>query len=312
MRVRDVALFAVVTAFVAVGCVFAARWIGLDGAPAAADSSPLTLTLEANHLCETRTATGFYIPRLKPDPENGDKDIVSAKSGGWGEVAEIPVHWAVNGGRPPYELIIDGESRDWAGPYEGVAGTASVSCALAFAESYIETRLSGQAWRRYSEEPLVDAGIKTIRAFVTDANGTTTEATFNVQVVLQVSGSGAMLEGGKTYRVFDLLLSPPPGHTIMVGHVESPECEPDLPPDTRCEEGVALHIVDTPAWFGLWLSDGAEAARWRENDRGETVVTSHDSAYATRSPDALDRYIDKLVANVNVVPQPEPTDDHSP
>ena len=50
------------------------------------------------------------------------------------DVAEVPVRWQIQGGTPPYQLEIDGETRDAQHAYEGASCTASVSCALRLGE----------------------------------------------------------------------------------------------------------------------------------------------------------------------------------
>ena len=256
----------------------------------------MSLSLPAGDFCETAAATGYVSLQRRSDPDNDGQTKYEAKDEGWADVSEIPVKWTITGGRPSYKLTIDGETRDAAGKYEGATGTASVTCAMSFEDSYIRTLPSGRAWREFEQEPLVDAGIKTITATVKDGNGATADASLALHVILFATGSDAILEGGKTYRLFGHLITPPPGHNIPVGSTQEPSCDADY--KGRCEEGLSLYVVGTPAIIGVWVDDFVEGARWRTNANGDWIRSN-----GSRAPDDLDRYLDNLMKSVDRYPQ---------
>ena len=162
-----------------------------------ATASDLSLTLSAPDICETDY--GFQ---------------------GWG-LGETPVTWKVTDGKGPYTLEIDGETRDGSGPYIGPTGTASVSCALQTGEVHYEHR-SKQPYRDLRGAYVIDSGLKTIRAVVTDAEGKTGEATVAVYVILSTGRHEHLLRRGQTYRVFGkLLLTIPPDVDFRIGETSS-------------------------------------------------------------------------------------------
>ena len=164
-------------------------------------------------------------------------------------MAETPVTWSVSGGAAPYTLQIDGEGRDAAGAYAGATGTASVSCALRSSGVFFPHPLD-EEHRRYRTEPEVDSGLKAIRAVVTDGSGATAEASVEVYVILELGGSGSILERGKTYRVFGLLLTAPESYDVEVGSTSEPQCD-DPPPGTRCAAAFRLWLVGTGAHLAV-------------------------------------------------------------
>ena len=287
-NLRDVALLLSGTAIVAVVLVMIGRELGLSG-QATADTPPLTLSLflpDGEH-CETHAATGYYAANLNDSTKN--------ESTGWGKVGETSIRWQVNGGTPSYTLTIDGEHRDATGDYEGASGTASVSCAMAFEDTYIKSWATGEPARRYETEPLVDAGIKTMSAIVKDGNGATAIASIDINVILVVPGSGAILEGGKTYRVFNHLITPPPGRKVLVGGAQEPQCSADY--KGRCDEGFSLYIINTPAAIALYMTDGIEANRWGISGDGSAT-----DAVRTADNEELTSYLDELVDSVGTYP----------
>jgi len=195
----------------------------VDGEPAgpttAQPTSPLTLTLSAPEICETKRAQGFARQGCSLD----DDGVLRPNGPFWASVGEVPVRWQVSGGTGPYTLIIDNEARDGRGPYEGATGRASVSCAPVpgdvFYNDYDQER-----W--YRADPEVDSGPKTIRASVTDANGSVAQASIEVYIVLQLEGSGETrtgewrnhrLNAGKTYRFNGHLYTVPDDMTLVAG-----------------------------------------------------------------------------------------------
>ncbi len=160
-------------------------------------ASDLSLSLSAPAICETDD--GFY---------------------GSG-IGETPVAWEVTGGTGPYTLDIDGETRDASQDYVGQTGTASVSCALETGDVHYED-LTDEPYRDLEGDYLLDSGLKTIRAVVTDASGKTREATVDVYVILSTGRHEHLLRGGHTYRVFGrLLLTIPPEVDFRIGETSS-------------------------------------------------------------------------------------------
>ncbi len=239
LRPRDAVLFVAVAALVAVLGVMIGRELGIGqetGAsvtPAQSDQSgptpqqqseettALTLTLSAPEICETERGRGYAGQVFVYDDDGkaiGTRDI----STGWDDVAEIPVRWGVTGGTAPYTLVIDDETRDGDGPYEGASGIASVSCAVTSAEVFYTSYNE----RRFRGDPEIDSGPKTIRVTVTDANSATANASVGIYVILQLSDSGHFSSGeyqshrlnaGRTYRYNGFLYTVPQGITIMTG-----------------------------------------------------------------------------------------------
>ena len=136
LRVRDVALFVAVAAVVAVVGVLLAREAGVGGREAVAEGETLTLTLSALEICETERARNLVYSLLRTNEEG--VRVREWVSRGWRVFAETPVTWRVSGGARPYTLMIDGESRDAAGAYDGPAGKAMVSCAITTLDTYFE------------------------------------------------------------------------------------------------------------------------------------------------------------------------------
>ncbi len=72
---------------------------------------------------------------------------------------------------------------------------------------------------------MIDSGLKTVRAVVTDANGRTAETTVKVYVILSIGDSGAPLTAGQTYKVEGHLLTIPEGVRASIGVYEVATCE---------------------------------------------------------------------------------------
>ncbi len=243
----------------------------------------MTLALSAaKKICETKPGQGYIANEWRED-DDGREVSVDVYTG-WAGVAEIDIGWSVSGGTGPYELEIDGETRDPAHEYKGVTGTASVSCALTTGETYIDD----DGDRRYmADPPPVDSGRKTIRATVTDAAGATAEATLDIYVVLIVESSLVKLRGGETYRVRGFLMTIPEGTDMETGSVEDWSCEGD-----DCESGAFQiftvgDVYEAAVWFGidtgkdhgrdLWIADrprGAAEERHPIEDKLDELVES--------------------------------------
>ena len=109
IRLRDLALFVVVSGVVAVAAVFAAREDGVGGGAAVAEVEPLTLTTRTQ-ICETERARQRGSSQLRTN-EHGVR-VRESVTIGWFSETELPVRWHVRGGMAPNTLVIDGESRD--------------------------------------------------------------------------------------------------------------------------------------------------------------------------------------------------------
>ena len=228
-------------------------------ASACAGAEPLTLALSASEICETTS---------------------------WGKVSEKAVTWSVDGGTPPYSLVIDGETRDAEQTYAGSSGTASVSCAMRFGETFIDDEE-----RRHRTEPEVDSGLKTIRATVTDGAGATAEASVDVYVILALNSSGDILQGGKTYRVMGTLLTVPEAldYVILGGGIEG----------------------RGGPWIGIGIAGGIAGDGWvlvrqgnlREHSRSTRSADAGDGAVTVApSETELDALIDDLMESVGRMP----------
>ena len=259
IKPKRAALLLAVAAFAATAC-FGGREASVGDSTVASGEGgtpePLTLTLTAaSQICETEQAIEYGGARQWED-EDGNWQI-ERYSDGWDNVSETPVTWAVSGGTPPYTLTIDGETRDEKQTYAGASGTASVSCALEFGETFIH---DNEQRRNYRTQPEVDSGLKTIRATATDSAGATADASVNVHVILKLPGSGSILERGKTYRVFGHLITAPADYDVRVGSVTEPNCS-EAPPEEPCGPEFRLHLVGTNAYLSLFMDNGAEGIR---------------------------------------------------
>ena len=243
--------FAIATAIVAVAVVFCGGGLG-GSEPVGGQTERLTLTLSAPQICETTPAQGFSGVR---QDAHGRLERYST---GWGVSGEVNASWTVTGGVGPYTLTIDGETRDGLGAFEGADGTGWVSCALTHGEAFF--RASGgyvvtdiaDAPRRFREEPEVDSGLKTIVATVTDATGTTAETSVDVYVILELGSGGDRLKAGKTYRVFNKLVTVPEEIDLEIGGIELA---------MGAASTFSLHVVGSAAHIALDLDFPVEVNR---------------------------------------------------
>ena len=285
---RQVALFLAVAALVAAVAYFGAREAGVGGSTAASGEGgtpePLTLTLTAaSQICETTSSQEYARGATYQDAEGNW--VYERRSDGWDDVSETPVTWAVSGGMPPYILTIDGETRDAEQTYAGPSGTASVSCALSFGETFI----NDEDGRNYRTQPEVDSGLKTIRATVTDSVGATADASVNVYVILELGSSGDVLQSGKTYRVLGTLLTVPESadHMSIGGFIDT---------DGGLGTLVGLGVGDR-GWIMVRLGDLAEV------DRSTRSVSAGDGDTAVGAGEReLDAQIDQVMDSVGRLP----------
>ena len=249
IKPKQVALFLAVAALAA-AVYFGAREVTRG------QTNPLTLTLTAaSQICETEQAIEYGGARQWEDEEGNWQ--IERYSDGWDNVSETPVTWAVSGGTPPYTLTIDGETRDEKQTYAGASGTASVSCALEFGETFIH---DNEQRRNYRTQPEVDSGLKTIRAVATDSAGAMADASVDVYVILKLPGSDSILKRGKTYRVFGHLITAPADYDVRVGSVTEPNCS-EAPPEEPCGPEFRLTLIKANAYLSLFMDNGAEGIR---------------------------------------------------
>ena len=285
---RQAALFLAVAALVAAAAYFGARAAGVGGSTAASGEGgtpePLTLTLTAaSQTCETTSSQEYARGATYQDAEGNW--VYERRSDGWDDVSETPVTWAVSGGTPPYTLTIDGETRDAEQTYAGPSGTASVSCALSFGETFI----NDEDGRNYRTQPEVDSGLKTIRATVTDSAGATADASVNVYVILELGSSGDILQSGKTYRVLGTLLTVPESvdHMSIGGFIDT---------DGGLGTLVGLGVADR-GWIMVRLGDLAEV------DRSTRSGSAGDGDVAVGAGEReLDAQIDQVMDSVGRLP----------
>ena len=253
--------FALVAIATAVVVVFCGSALGLGGKPTIDDTQPLMLTLSAPPTCETLPAEEALAGEYD---ENGE---LVARAFGWVNPGDLSVDWNVSGGTAPYRLTIDGQTRDgWHGkPFAAPSGTAVVSCGRTQDEAVFvdEDDFGGvllidgepRVWRHHLKRPDVDSGPKTVRATVTDAAGTTAEASVEVYVILELGSTGDRLEGGKTYRLDGGWLTVPTGISLEIGASV-----------LGLAESYDLLVVGAEAGIALDVLDHREISRWLPDD----------------------------------------------
>ena len=276
LRPRDAALFLAVAAVVAVLGVVIGREFGIGGQATAtldqvsvdsrvAESAAATDVPDAAQKAnpdasepvgrtvrDAEESTGSQVAASDLSLSLSAPDICETDDGfdGW-KIGETPVAWEVAGGKGPYTLEIDGETRDGSGPYIGQTGTASVSCALQTGEVHYEDRRD-EPYRHLEGDYFLDSGLKKIRAVVTDANGKTGAATFDVYVILSVGIHEHLLRRGHTYRVFGkLLLTIPPNVDFRIG-------------ETLSDGTFSLTVDGSDYGAVIWLNEDtfSETRRW--------------------------------------------------
>ena len=299
IRLRDLALFVVVSGVVAVAAVFAAREDGVGGGAAVAEVEPLTLTLTTQtQICETERARQRGSSQLRTN-EHGVR-VRESVTIGWFSETELPVRWHVRGGMAPNTLVIDGESRDVRHHCAGPLGTAKVGCADTSGGTFFEERsVVLGVLRFYREDPEIDSGLKTIRAVVTDADGAIDEAAVEVYVILV---DPVVMTRGETYRVFGHLITAPATHDLRNGSISDRECDDA---GLRCETQIqiALSTTEVEARLFLFLSDGAESGRWQILSDGTVIEGRFSGAMGAAGESDVDAAFDLVAGSVGNEPE---------
>lgn len=262
LQLRDLALFVVLAGVVTLTAVCGDHGSGLDGDQAGASTElsgaeqarpqpneeqeqateQLTLRLSGPEICETDDGIGGVSSQ---DAGNGQRRSVYLGIVG---VEEVPVRWQIQGGTPPYQLEIDGETQDALHVYEGASGTAAVSCALRLGEvTYVER--TARSFRRYKGDVLVDSGLKRVRGVVTDRAGQTSTTELSMYVIEVLEGTGIPLTEGQTYRVWGQLLTAPAGVATRIGGIEVGECGDD----DVCEASFDIYATGNGYLIGVGI-----------------------------------------------------------
>lgn len=258
-------------------------------------TEPLTLILTGPVRCQTTRGQSYGSDEAVYDDDGSyvrsERRFTSHRG-----VKEFPVSWTVDGGTGPYTLTIDGASQDRSGSFTGPSGLGMVFCASTSVASFVD-----EIGRRgVRADPMIDSGLKTVLAVVTDADGRTAEASIEVYVILRVEGTldayenDQVLRRGQTYRVAGHLITAPATHDAFIAGIAERECAEDLPEDERCEEEWGFGTVGLHAGVNLYQTDFAEASRWPESDGAAGVDDSHAAL--------VDRLLNDFVDSVGVQP----------
>lgn len=241
-----------------------------EEAPAA---EPLTLTLHAPDICETRDpgdgADGAWSHGLEWNEAEGVWEDESADSWWyWDSVGTIEVAWTAAGGDGAYTVTIGQET------YEGASGAAWLRCA--------------------SDGELVAGwGEMTVAAAVTDGSGASAKASASVEV-LSAGGGGLLLIAGETFLIKGWLITVPHEFDMMLGDYEETICPPaDDDGEPVCEPafGLAVQTERYYAWLSIGEQSGAEGGR-------QIWLTDEDAPEAMALRDELHLAFDRLIASL--------------
>ena len=288
--------FAIATAIAAITVAFCGGGLTVGG-PVGGQAESLTLTLRAPEICEASHPKGYRAHNLEWDEEEEVWRDVFFKWWSWPSVGTMEVSWAVNGGDAPYMVMIASEA------YNGASGTAEVSCALEHGPVFDHPlRADFERIHPFDDKPVVDSGIKTVMATVTDSSGATSEATTEVYVILSAFGDH-VLRAGETYRVQGWLVTVPGAVDMRIGSYETATCEPigddgRRNDDVACEDSFDLNIEteDYEAWVALGVQTGTERGR------RVRLVDEH-APDATTLSARVHAALDELAASVGQAPK---------
>lgn len=220
-------------------------------------AGPLHLVLIAPEVCDAHHPSGGKTTRLVWDETaQAWNRVIKERWWTWSSMGTMEVLWAASGGDGNYTIALEQET------YSGANGIAEVSCALEHGP-IIQHPRRGRLLA-FEHKPVVDAGIKTVRATVTDGSGTMAEASVDVYAVLNPH-SEDVLRGGATYRLWGWLLTVPDGVEALHGSTSTPACERvgddgSVNTSVSCEESfdVGLEGPGYSAWLALGMKSGKE------------------------------------------------------
>ena len=213
-------------------------------------AEPMTLPLSGPSRCQTTRGQSYGVDAAVYDDE-GNYVRTERRFVGHYEVKRFRVSWSVSGGTAPYSLTIDGASEDESGPFEGRSGVGGVYCTDTTIGSFIDD--AGD--RALRDDPMIDSGLKSVRAAVTDADGRTAESEIRVYVIFATGDGGTPLSAGETYRIHGHLVTIPDRIAARVGGYEEVACE-----GVDCENrfGINLEGDDFIAAMYFGVSSGRE------------------------------------------------------
>lgn len=285
LQMRDLALFVVVAAALAVAAIIAACEAGLGDRSAVAEGERLVLTLtpEAGSCTteEAREAWGFN--------RAGERE-----TSGWVVTQEIAVQWQVSGGQPPYTLEIDGQSADSAGAaFASETGQATIACAKTSA-SWRWGEWDLKRTRYYTSDPELDSGWKTIEAEVRDANGDTAEATTQFYVIYKAVDDLHLLRRGETYLIFGHLITIPDGVDMRIGAAST----------GSGGAGVQTFYIDgTDPFVVIWLNARTFREVNREVPSDDGTETRGASGYSAGDLQRFEAAFDQFADSVGKIPE---------
>ena len=252
-----------------------------SGESEAAEAEPLTLTLSGPETCEVTFPQRNAESRPVIDEQGNRTHWIDIQGWYWDSVGTMEIAWRASGGDGSYEVTIGGESGT------GASGVVEVSCAISHGPI-----IEDEKWGRlHDEKPVVDSGWKTTTGTVTDGTGAEAKATLEVYMVLNRGFGGstrdeAILEGGKTYRLYGTLMTVPEGVDLDVG---------------TSEEGARVywivHIVGTSAFMYI------EHGRFFE-DAGRVIPDEGATGAADSAVDP-DQAFDDFLDSAGRMPQPK-------
>ena len=234
---------------------------------------PLTLTLHAPEICETRElvdrAGGAWSHGLEWNEEEGVWEDLTADSWWyWDSVGTIEVAWTAAGGDGLYFVTIGGET------YESASGAAWLRCA-------------------HHDEPQAGWGRMTVEAAVIDGSGGAAEASASVEV-LSAGGGGLLLIAGDTFLIKGWLITVPHEFDMMLGDYEETICPlADDGGEPVCEPafGLAVQTERYYAWLSIGEQSGAEGGR-------QIWLTDEDAPEAMALRDEVHLAFDRLIASL--------------
>lgn len=262
-------------------------------------AGPLHLVLIAPEICDAHHPGSAATAALEWSEEAQARiQVTKERWWNWRSAGTMEVLWAASGGDGDYTIALEQET------YSGANGIAEVSCALEHGP-IIQHPRRGRI-HAIEHKPVVDAGIKTVRATVTDGSGTMAEASVDVYTVLQPRGDDVLREGA-TYRVYGWLLTVPNGVEAQRGASTTPACE------RVGDDGVVNASVSCEGSFRMHLEGpGYSASLALGEESGKEIKPAHNRRVGLDAPQAPDAAevqrqahlaLDQLAASVGQPPR---------